>query len=461
MALFMTPEQVAAEEAQARQGVGNQYESAVAGGLFNLGHVAGDAFQRGAFDTDTRSKAVKDAQFITKTVAQADFNKPETIVSVANQLNKAGHTDQAFKFLSAVPPSVKPPEVWSEPYEVELKGADGRIKRMRKQKNQYGQERNLGEAGETADTSGGGDLKFPSSIYDQVRIKDTQIANFDAKLRSDPAFRSAIWGMDTYDEQDLLPAVADIESVANQLKAERRNELIGRVVSGEIPPEAVQPMLEADGGDDHWQRQAFQIWQAGGGWEAVLDKSYFGGEEVQYRGDKDTADLPALRKEIEKNRKMAEATANVAARTDQLVYGGPGEFSLKRLDSVQAQQVFGNMVGKDEAKIRDDLIQMGYKFNSDLYRTHAQRWTLMKDNPQATAIALTYADSPNLGAARKAEYLADLEESEDVNQFASAVEIFKYMNRLTLDEQAQKVEWGSADRKSIKDGGVLPYERGN
>jgi len=441
MALFMTPEQVAAQEGQARAGVGDNYESALTGSLFNLGHNLGDMGQRAVFGTDTRSKAVKDAQFITQTVKQVDFSKPETIMTVANQLNDAGYVDQAFKFLSAIPPSVKPPEVWSEPY-FETKVVGNTTKQFRMQKNQYGQVRNIGEISNTVSDTVGSDIgDVPQSVYDGVNLTATQKENGEARLRSDPAFKSLLDS--TGDEVELGPMMGEIESVANQLKAESRNKYLNLAAQGKISYEAIPALLAANGGDDAFYRQAFKDWKEGGGWKQSLqDSMIYGGATVEARGDVDTADLGTLRQNIALNEARQVAVSKVAMGLDAMVAGDTtkGEFRMKAVDPVMAKEVFSGAKGvREDEELRTEFENRGFVFTPELYNVHAQRWELMRENPKATELNLTYAEDPDLLKAARAKYI-DSVIDDDVIAFANATAIFTYFDRLAKNKETTPVQ---------------------
>lgn len=441
MALFATPDQVRAAEQQQRVGVGSNFNEMVSGSLFNLGHSLGNVGRRAAGD-DTRSQAVKDAQNITRIVADVDFNDKDSVMAAANALNSGGYTQQAFDFLKAVPESVKPPKMVVDEF-IREERVGNTTKRFLYQRDNYGYLHSVGTIQDTASAAEG--LNLPSRVYDDVKVDNLQNKNIMARLMGREEFKGFF--NDTDSVEAFEPLVGEVQRVANQLKSSHRDQLMELWMDGQITSAQIEASIRSD---SDYVRDAYDTWVEGGGLDASVKKGFgFAGADVTPRGDVDTTDLGSLRASIERGNQRDAATAAIAERQGQLVFGDPAknEFRIKGLDTDLAKLVFSGTMDDDE--IQATLEESGYRFTPELLESHAERWQTIRENPTAAAIFLNYNDREGIAMrdARAALYLNELETHGNVDQWARASAIFKYLGGL---EAQGKVKKGPHGRKKSR-----------
>lgn len=436
MALFMTPDQVQAIEQKQQYG-----STPNMGGLFSgLGESLGNAARRGLGGDDTRSQAIKDAQRIMGLVQGVDFNQPDTIVKAANDLNNAGYTDQAFKFLAAVPPSKKPDEVWSEPY-FETRQVGDTTKEFRMQRNQFGQVRNLGEVSDTADAGTGTDLNLPSAWTSDVNMDDVDVVTTMERLANRPEFKS-FFGDSDVEDFPFKPLAGQIKSTANQLKSNARAQLVEAYDKKLITR---NDFLKAMKSDDEWIAQAFRTYVTGEGLATDISPSLVGGDEPAVSGEVDSSDLQTQLRNISENEAKLKAEADVAARTGKFVAGNPqtGEFRMKGINFSDAAGIFSDLQNKSNDQIREGLESRGFTFTPQLYDWHASNWELMREEPEATKLFMIYADDTDLREATLDKFLDRVE--DDPYQWARSQAIFKYLRRAG-DSGSKQTSPGSGRR---------------
>lgn len=436
--LFATPDQVRAAQ---QQNLNNSFNpdrpfDSVAQGLFGLGNAAGGSLRRFTGE-DTRSNAEKDAGKITGIVKKVDFNDPNSIMGAANQLNANGFTDQAFKFLSAMPASKLPPkQIVDEVVREETVG--NTTKRFIHQLDNYGFLHKVGEVSDKIDDGGAGRLfRFDQSFQSDVNFDQDSRTSFLGRLQNRPEFKSLV---DDTDPEELTKFSGLIQKVANDLKDQHRDAVGQSFLGGQIG--AQEANLLTARSDDFYLNEAYKRFVEGGGVEANIDRGFdIGGAGVNLSPDRDTTNPSVLLANKQRTDKKTAAIANVANRQEELVVADPktNGFRLGKLTPQQAGSVFSRMDGKSDDQIRQELEGQGFAFDSKLFETHAQRWQIMRENPVAVSLFLTNNDNTNLREAEVTRYLDELDSNDNFQAFASATSIFKYLRRLSPPEQKQKL----------------------
>jgi hypothetical protein len=438
MALFATPEQIAAAERARTQSVGSNFGNAVSGSLFGLGNELGNVAQR-AFGADTRSQAVRDAATIQSIVKGVNFDDADSIVKAANDLNTAGFQEQAFKFLSALPPTKQPKVQGGRVFTLDQQVGDT-TKRFIYQVDSDNKIRKIGEVSDTATVEG---LDLPSQLLGDVDVDETEATNMIARLASRPEFSGLI---DT-DTEDLAPLVGQVQSVANQLKTAHRRSLIDAFGRKEIDNAGIKREMFSD---NEYLRQAFGIYARGRGLETDVDTGLgIAGADVEVSGEVDASDLGTLSGNIDDNDAQQAAIASAAARAGKLVIGDPkkDEFRMGGLEPVAALDAFGRIANKTDEEIRKDLESRGFRFNNELFESHARHWQFLREAPQTVGIFLGAGDDEDFREARIAQHLEELQSTGDWRRWADAQQAVKYLRRVgsTKKEEAKKT-LGTAGR---------------
>ena len=441
--LFMSPAQVRAAENQlrARQA---QLQDPLAGAFFNLGNALGGGAVQ-LFGGDPRSPAEIRAGELQALAADTDFSSGQSVMDTANRLNEAGFTNEAFQFLQAIPKTVVPPKRVVDEFVREETVGDT-TKRFIFQRDNFGF---LTKAGEVSDT-----FSADSNLF-QFSSKFLSDVNFDEDIRSSvlnrlanrPEFTSTLPGGGT-DVEELAPFTGLIQKVANDLKASHRDTIGQAFLNGNINRQ--QAELAEGLSDDFYINEAFKRFIAGGGVEANIDRDFIGGADVELSGVLDTTDPNTLQQNIDQGNAKAQAVADVAARTGNLVVGNPktGEFRLGNITPETAAQVFSRLDNKTDGQIVEELAAQGFSFTPEMLESHAARWQLMRENPVFTATLINLSDTPDLRDSRATELINEFEASNNFPRFASASAIFAYLRRL---QRPQRPEPEFTERELFED----------
>ena len=435
--IFMTPEQVAAAEKAQLTSVGSSYESAVDGQLFGLGNSLGNAIGRG-FGVDTRSQAVKDAQFITQTVKGVDLRDNDSIMNAANTLMAKGFQPQAERLMGLIQPTRTPDPTIVDEF-ILIEGVGDTIKKFLMQRDSTDRLFKVGEVSDTANTAN--TLNLPGSIMGDVNFDDLDLTNTVARLANRPEF-SSFFGDSDQEDYDFEALAGQVKGTANQLKRKHRAALIDAFDQGRI---SRNDILKEMMSDDEYIRAAFKQYVTGGGLNQDTDDVLIGAPEPKVSGEVDASDLDTLQATASENAAMQAALDQVSeSLVGDLVVGDPRkkEFRLGGISPQAVAPIFSNMDEKTDEQIMNEFVAKGFVFNDNLFESHAHRWQLMRDNPEATA---TFLGASGSGDFVRDGILADYIERYEGNPqaVAEAAAIFRYLRRLNQPRAKDTAKYSS------------------
>lgn len=446
--LFTNPEQVAAAEGAPLSQAGVQ--DTLRGSLFNLGNVGGRAI-RGAVGGDPRSPAQIRAQKVQELARQIDFKDQASIANGINLMNESGFQAEAFKLSELITDPVDPVPTFKEETRTIV---DPNTQETKIIHGIFGTDGSFTKIGEFAnnppdeDTSGGPNLS--QSLFKGLNITDEDSTNMLLRLSDMDEFKSSIpgGGLDDDDVANMKGFVGEIKSVATQMKEADLAKALPLFNAGQISKDQMSLLFD-NIADQRYLRAGYKQWIEGGGFNKSIEEGT-GGANVAVQGQRDVTDLGTLQANSEQVRLKNEAIADVASRVDSLVVGNPGtgEFRLNKMSPQQAGDVFSRMDNKTDEQIMQQLQGQGFKFNDQLFETHAQRWQLMRENPVAVAKFLSLNDSPDLRDAELTRMLNDFDDNNNFPAFAQSAEVFKYLKRLTIKNKAPKNKGPRFSRRS-------------
>ena len=435
--LFADPQAVAIAEAQARAA---SPQSQLQGSLFNLGQAGGGALQRG-FGADTRSPLQKRAAAVQGIAKTIDFRDQNSIRDGMDALNQGGFQEEAFKLAELLTDPVDPVPTFTEETRVITDPNTGETKTIRGIFGTDGSFTKIGEFAETPAAADDDDTPFlGDASFRGISIKDEDSTNMLLRLSDMDEFKTIIpgGGLDDDDIKNMKGYVGEIKSVATQMKEADLRKAIPLFEAGQISKNQMT-LLFGDIADQRYLRAGYKQWIEGGGFNKSIDEGV-GSANVTVQGDVDTTDLGTLRANSEQVRLKNEAVADVASRVEELVIGDPstGQFRLNKMSPQQAGEVFSRMDNKSDEQIMQQLQGQGFKFNNQLFETHAQRWQLMRENPVAVSKFLSLNDNPDLRDAELTRMLNEYDDNNNFAAFAQSAEVFKYMKRLTQKATSKK-----------------------
>lgn len=445
MALFSTPEQVAAAQ-QAGALTEDQMINQLRGSFFNLGTAGGRGLVS-AFGGDPRTPAELQAAEVQKMAQGLDFTDPSTVATTMNDLVQSGNVQEALSLASLLPKPATPKTTFGDMQvqRVSIKDDSGN----ETYKDVYYQENSEGKFTKAFEITSSGEVgsgtgstyRLPSKVMGDVDLDEATATTLLRKFHQAPEFSE---GIDT-DYEDLQDQ--GIEGLmiarANQLKQQRREQVARLAANPNSGMTAADLDAMAGLSDSDYLGLAYRQFLESGEYRDILDKGLgVAGADVKMDFATELANQGATEKEIERAQAKRKAIQLAADRTGGLVIkdvaGDPrkGQFSLFNLrDSSKAPQrnafigalsgVINQQMSPQEAI--QALSQNGFVFSEESLDVHIPMLQMMKENAPIAARFLTRLDNPD---EFESQGLLDLEQMEDKNDWVGYAESSRILNYL-------------------------------
>ena len=438
--LFMTPEQVASAERNAR--IASDPESMLMGQLFNLGHSLSGAGIR-AFGGDSRSAAERRAQEVTDLVGDIDMSDPEALRFAANRLQGAGFTNEALAFADRIR-GIKEPKTYGPLQGTSVTITDDSGNETRK--NVFYQQGSDGSFNERFSITSSGTISedspdgfnFNSKFLADVSLDEASenlFLNRFKKLVDDQQFGD----FDSLDEVTRKGVEGEVLRIADQLKVQRMGAALqlakGLQQNGQTIDQPTFDVLarKVIGPDTALINEAFNEFVESGRFFNFFKQGVpLADPTAGVQDATSSPNLTELGQLSEATRKKNAATQRVAEAQTKLVKGNPstGQFTMANLDFGDAGQVFANLDSKSDEDIRAELENKGFSFSDQMFDTHSTYWQAMREQPAITAKFLNLVDSPTVFDGEQARILDELDDANNFQAWAALQQITWYLKRL-------------------------------
>ena len=447
--LFNTPQDVQDAYEMQRRTLSPQQQ--LQGSLFNLGNVGGDAFQRGAFNTDTRSPQELKAAQVQEIARTVDWKDPLSIKNGMNAFNQAGFQQEAFAMEKLLPrqvaaktpksfgfitnPNAKEgtdPSIWEETI-TSPDGSGSKNVRYRLQQEAGSSQVTkvgIGEQGNVAADSGGA----RDMVFGGIKIGDLELDTMVGKFAAQPAFKTVL-GNATDADMKGLPGL--VKSLAEQEKSRQ----LAIALQSDFSQDQMS-FLFGDLADRRFMEQAFNTFIEGGGFNNNISEAV-GEGSVSISGNT-VNDLATAQKNQEFNNTLPEAMDKVGLNPDGsikgFVVGDPnkGEFLLQNFTPEGMRRNFANLQSMTNEQFAAKLkSENGVQFSPNMYESHAASWDFIRENPEVANEYLKANLLEEEGNRWKAARIKEMTEGNNAAGIATQRRITAYLDRLGESREAR------------------------
>jgi hypothetical protein len=439
--LFNTQGDVAAFEAQQRA---QSPQQTLRGSLFNLGNAGGDALQRGAFGTDTRSPAEMKALQVQQIARRVDWKDPNSIRDGMNLMNQAGFQQEAFaleKLLSTKTAVATP--VSSEMVRVEDPSNPGNFAMQREDTYSDGTKKFVGPTVTEQAATGGsafqGTVKLPASMNKETSVNDQFERALTGRIIESGFLSDVDMAVDA-NVEGVKGIVGDINRLAN----ERRNKIADKLLApfearrklyndrGQVMPDdekkfwAQEFANEESKGSIYYANEIMNEMETEGTLENYVNERF---------GFKDLVDLSvkdgvqptesSLGASAADTRRFNAESAAVRKKASEFNRQGvpDGVFEVRDLSNDALVQAFASgSIPKDDAMF-EKLDQLGYSTpqTDNELGFHKSRWEMARNYPKAVAEYVTLLEGSK---SRATNYMGALiDQARDDNNGTRAAEL--------------------------------------
>lgn len=413
MALFATPEQIAAAERQASFQTPNVF------GLFSgLGTSLGNVARRGLGGDDTRSGAQIRAGQLQDIMRGTDFKDPTSMAETVNALNEAGFQNEALKIFGAIPTPTKPGKTFGpmQSTKIDIKDDSGNVT-TKEQFFQMGSDNaftprfSITSSGEV-DTGSGTPLRLNTEFIGQARVPDKTVELLINRFAGLPELAG---NTNKTDIEDLYKKGIEgrVLAMTNELKQQQREDLL--TLTADIEQQRGTPLTQVEfdvlaaktvKDDARNAETAFDSLLSSGEYRNFIQQGLPLTEAEIAPPALENLTLAETQQLTAQEQKKQDAVMAVAKRTGKPVYGDPrkGEFSILNLSGrdpkqqVQRGQFIDAMrqVANSQVSAEDamtSLTEQGFIFDPDSQVRHTVHLQLMQEQAPFAASLLPLLDN--------------------------------------------------------------------